>query len=180
MADAATGNRFRFCPFCGDSLEETFRHGALRPACSRCGFVHFHDPKVAVVGLVTRGERVLLVRRAFEPARGMWALPGGFMDGHEPAAEALRRELAEETGVEICVQGLMAHYPLTGSGGEVSGIVLCFAAEGVSETITPGDDVAEAAWFAADELPTELAFVSTQELLNLWASGRTVAPVHKE
>ena len=169
---AAAQAYYRFCPYCAAPLVERFRHGASRPVCAACGFIQFSDPKVAVVGFVTRGDQVLLIRRGVAPAKGLWALPGGFMDAGELPGAALARELAEETGLRTEIGPLLALYPLVGSRGSVTGIVLCYAAT-VAQHIDPrpGDDVDEARWFGAHELPAELAFASTQELLNQWLGG---------
>ena len=51
--------------------------------------------------MVERTLNVLLVRRGQEPFEGMWAIPGGFRRPHETLDEAARRELAEETGVDV-------------------------------------------------------------------------------
>ncbi len=149
------------------------RFDQVRPVCPACGFVHFRDPKVAVIGLVTDGERVLLVRRAVDPGKGLWSLPGGYMDAGEMPAEALRRELLEEVGLAVEVQDLVGIYPLINYAGERVGIVLAFRARPQGDTrLHPGtDDVAESGWFTASELPEDLAFESTRDLLKDFAEG---------
>jgi 8-oxo-dGTP diphosphatase len=63
-------------------------------------------PRAAVSGGIFRGGQVLLVRRARAPALGLWSLPGGHIETGETAAEALRRELMEETGVTARLGGV--------------------------------------------------------------------------
>lgn len=58
------------------------------------------NPQVAVGAVVVRDGRLLLVRRAHSPAAGRWSLPGGRVDAGEPLAQAVRRELGEETGLD--------------------------------------------------------------------------------
>jgi 8-oxo-dGTP diphosphatase len=60
-------------------------------------------PIVAVGGVVVRQGRALLIRRAHEPWQGRWSIPGGVVELGEPLTEAVRRELAEETGLQVTV-----------------------------------------------------------------------------
>ncbi|MBI4479180.1 MAG: NUDIX hydrolase [Acidobacteria bacterium] len=64
-------------------------------------------PLVGVGGVVIDGDRVLLVRRAREPLKGEWSLPGGLVEVGESLAAAVRREMAEETGLEVRVEGIV-------------------------------------------------------------------------
>ena len=73
-------NNFIYCPRCASRLEHKVVFNRTRPCCAKCGFIHFRDPKVAVVAFVTFDDKLLLICRAVDPGRGMWALPGGFMD----------------------------------------------------------------------------------------------------
>lgn len=63
----------------------------------------FVNPKVAAAVLIEKDGRVLLVRRANEPYRGLWTLPAGFVNGNEDPAEAAARECLEETGLSVHV-----------------------------------------------------------------------------
>jgi ADP-ribose pyrophosphatase YjhB (NUDIX family) len=163
---------FVYCPQCATRLERQERFGAQRPVCPACDFVHFRDPKVAVIAFVTHGNRLLLIRRAVNPAKGKWALPGGYMDAGEMPDEALKRELLEEVGLEIDIERLLTILPMGGNGQKVRGIVLAYAAKPRrTMTVHPlqcNDDVSAAGWFTPNELPTEMAFASTQDLVTQW------------
>ena len=162
---------YRFCPYCGTRLEERLAFQQMRPVCPACGFVHFRDPKVAVIGFVTWGNRVLLIRRDVDPMKGKWALPGGYMDAGEMPEEALARELREEVGLDVAIGDLLAIFPMAGPGVFNSGIVLAYAASMHSDEpplLVCDDDACEAAWFLADEIPEDLAFDSTHALLDEW------------
>lgn len=65
-------------------------------------------PIPAVAAVVFRGSKVLLARRANEPSKGKWTLPGGVIELGEPHIDALKREVLEETGIEIDVKALVA------------------------------------------------------------------------
>jgi ADP-ribose pyrophosphatase YjhB (NUDIX family) len=123
---------------------------------------------VAVIGLIHHQGHILLARRAVDPARGKWALPGGFMDAGEMPEEALHRELMEEVALSIVIEELMGIYPMTGHGPVSRGIVLAYLARPAQAgrpAVQARDDVSEAGWYAPDRLPGELAFQSTQDLL---------------
>ncbi|HXF60525.1 MAG TPA: NUDIX hydrolase, partial [Caldilineaceae bacterium] len=142
-----------------------------RPVCPSCGFIHFHDPKVAVIGLVTWQDQALLIRRGVDPMRGKWALPGGYMDAGELPQETLARELLEEVGLTVVVGELLAIFPMVGPGVTNSGIVLAFHSRiGGQEPpeLVCDDDVCEAGWFSPQAMPEDLAFESTVALLEEW------------
>jgi len=159
-----------FCPVCGAPLVSRSKYGKERPTCPHCSFIHFCDPKVAAVTLVEREGRVLLTRRAMEPARGCWTLPGGFVDCEEDPREAAVRECREETGLEIEVTGL---FDLYYGKAHIDGaaIVIVYTGRMVGGQITASDDVDAAAFFSVEELP-EMAFASSQDILARWKSGR--------
>lgn len=165
---------YRFCPVCATKLEVRNVAGGMRQACTACSFIHFIDPKVAVIGVVTVAEQVLMTRRAVDPQKGKWSLPGGYMDAGEMPIPALQRELMEEVGLSIDVGELIEIFPLKAESGETVGIVLAFMAWPVSRSTEPlesNDDVSEALWINSGEIRTEdLAFESTSILLARWSA----------
>ena len=123
-------------------------------------------PMATVDAIVVRpGERagalgeVLLVRRRHEPFRGMWALPGGFVDMDEDLPDAARRELMEETGLEVDTLEQFRTFGKPGRDPRGRQITVAYIALVSREIPSPraGDDAAEARWFPLDALP-ELAF----------------------
>lgn len=93
-------SQFRFCPKCGAPTFD--EHNEKSKQCSTCGFVYYFNPSSAVACFIKNPQGELLcVRRAKEPAKGTLDLPGGFVDMHESAEEAARREVKEETGLEL-------------------------------------------------------------------------------
>ncbi len=147
----------------------------MRPVCAACGFVQFHDPKVAVIALILHEGRVLLVQRAVDPAKGKWSLPGGYMDAGEMPLNALQRELNEEIGLSVDIGCLLEIFPMVNDSGERIGIVLAFEAGPAGSAAIPyvADDVQAAGWYRPEELPTEIAFDSTRSLLQCWIEGES-------
>ena len=99
--------------------------------------------------------RVLLARRAYEPDAGLWDVLGGFLEEGEDPLDGLRRELLEETGVEIEPDGFLGTFIDTYGDGPTAAYVLNLAwrAQIVAGELLAADDVAELRWFSADELP---------------------------
>lgn len=164
---------YNYCLRCGQPLEWRHASGSMRPVCTQCGRVHFIDPKVAVALVVSdeRG-RLLLVQRANDPQRGKWSFPAGFMDAGEDPARAAEREGLEETGLAYEVTGLLDVYA-KGHDTEGADLLLAYLARpapsALGARLIPGDDAAQAAYFAPDELP-ELAFLSTEKIVARWLS----------
>lgn len=102
--------------------------------------------------------RVLLIRRKHEPFAGAWALPGGFVDQDEPLETAARRELREETGLEVDQLEQMQAFGDPGRDPRGWTVSIAFVARVDPNTsATAGDDAAEAAWHPLEQLPP-LAF----------------------
>lgn len=164
---------YRYCPYCATALEVREIYRQHRPVCPACRFVHFQDPKVAVIGLVTNAQQVLLIRRSIDPGKGLWALPGGYMDAGEMPEAALQRELLEEVGLPVKISAILDIFPMVVGAGRTQGIVLAYQATPAQLEQTAlicDDDVCEAGWFTAANLPTDLAFESTPTLLAKWCA----------
>jgi len=151
-----------------------------RMTCAACGYVAYANPVPSVCAIVTDGRgRVLLARRAEEPARGAWDLPGGFVEEGEAPLEALRRELREETGLEVEVGSLVGVWSdWYGSGpGSHATLNLYWTARVAGGEPRPADDVSELRWFDAGALPPddELAFPNVAEALRAWARAGRVS-----
>jgi ADP-ribose pyrophosphatase YjhB (NUDIX family) len=91
---------FQYCPKCGSPRFEENNFKSKK--CSNCGFIYYFNSSAATAIFVTTEEgKLLVVRRAKEPAQGTLDLPGGFVDMFETGEEAIIREVGEETGLVI-------------------------------------------------------------------------------
>jgi ADP-ribose pyrophosphatase YjhB (NUDIX family) len=166
----------RFCSQCGAALETP-----PPTLCAACGAEHWRNPKPAA-GAIVQDEhgRILLVRRGRPPWEGSWDVPEGFCNHDEPPDQCARRKVAEETGLEIEITGMLgcwvARYdPDQHEEDATWCLSLYFLARIARDTgtrATPShhdDEVYGVEWFAHDALPDDLAFPHhAKEVLATW------------
>jgi len=142
----------KFCALCGGELALKHDGERLRPLCLSCGYVAYLNPAPSVAAILQRDGRVLLVKRNIEPGRGLWSLPGGFIEAGESIEQAVQREVEEETGLHCRAPLLLdAQAVLGGFYGDI--LVLCYVSRDFDGEIHPGGDASEARFFALDDLP---------------------------
>ncbi|MCK6684949.1 MAG: NUDIX domain-containing protein [Thermoanaerobaculia bacterium] len=156
-----------FCSQCATRLLLT-PHGCSGkkvPTCPSCGEVHWSDPKIAAGCLITRGGKVLLLKRGIEPGYGHWVFPGGHVDRGETVEGAALRETLEETGVRAELEDLVGLYSYPGKPVVIA-VFRARLAEGSAEP-SALDETLEIGWFSAEEVSgLPLAFRSTADSLS--------------
>lgn len=161
----------KFCIQCGSPLDLVYLEGIPRFICAACGWVFYPQLKVSAAALVEHEGRILLLQRSYDPWKGCWNLPAGFVDADENPQRAAERELLEETG-------------LTGRASEVSsvsfydddprghGLLLVYRCQTNTEIIVINDESLQANFFAADEIPSELTGAGHQWAIQAWAAEK--------
>jgi 8-oxo-dGTP diphosphatase len=131
-------------------------------------------PELCVGAIVVDDERLLLVRRGRGPAAGEWSVPGGRLESGETVAEAVVRELAEETGLEGVCGDLVGWVERMGDGYHF--VILDFRVT-VLETENPraGDDAAEVAWVPLADIAEVRLVEGLAEFLFDHGISRTIA-----
>ena len=125
-------------------------------------------PNVAVGAFVFDPEgRVLLVERATPPAQGLWSVPGGKLEMNETLAQAVAREVREETGLIVEVGALACVVERMSEGYHY--VILDYLARPIGGTLAPASDVRAARWVTSDDLPS---LALTDGLLTLLERAR--------
>jgi len=101
-------------------------------------------PDVGVGAVVIDDGRILLVQRSRDPGAGLWAVPGGKVNRGETMREAVRREVAEETGLDVVVGDVVWVGEVIDVGHHL--VLVDFAAELVGGSLVAGDDAGDARW----------------------------------
>ena len=127
--------------------------------CPECG--RWRNRPVTVIGVVLRGNDVAIIRRGGEPQRGRLALPGGYLEHGETAAEGCRREVLEETNLDTRIRTFIGYYDAP-DRSPAQTVSLAFLLEPTSGTLRAGDDAASAEWFPLEAIPPDLAFDHNQ------------------
>ncbi|MDR3583964.1 MAG: NUDIX hydrolase [Desulfosporosinus sp.] len=91
---------YLFCPACGKPLQNSIIDNHPRSSCPSCPYIHWGNFSLGVGGVLWHNDKVLLVQRGHNPGKGMWTIPGGYVDQGEPIGEAIIREILEETGIK--------------------------------------------------------------------------------
>ena len=159
---------WKHCPVCATAIEPDDG----RVECPECGFVTYAHSMPTASAVVADDEgRVLLSRRANDPAAGKWDLPGGFLEEGEHPVDCLRRELREEAGITLTDERLLGIWMDTYEYKRrvVATLNVYYSARIGEGTPEAADDVAELRWFAPEDVPVaDLAFRHITEVLSAW------------
>jgi 8-oxo-dGTP diphosphatase len=113
-------------------------------------------PVVGVGGVIISEGRALLVRRGSPPLEGQWSIPGGMLESGETLVLGVRRELLEETGIEVKVLELIEVFERINLDGEGKAryhyVVLDYLCEAIRGEARAGSDVTDVAWASPAEL----------------------------
>ena len=165
-----------YCSRCGARLE----FGPLpeeereRLACPSCGLVTYVNPRLVVTTLpVTSAGEIVLLRRGIEPAYGMWAQSGGFLEVDETVTEAAIRETVEETGLVVEPGAIVGLY----SRLEAAVVTLALESRIVGGHPRRTAEALEVAAFAPEAIPwDEIGLMTSVWALRDWVRSRGVEP----
>jgi ADP-ribose pyrophosphatase YjhB (NUDIX family) len=147
----------KHCKTCGATTVYSVPEGDNfeRAVCSACQAIHYENPLNVVGTLPIWQDQVLLCKRNIEPRKGLWTLPGGYMEMGETVAQGAVRETTEEAGATVELQGLYALLNVA----HVGQVHLFYRAKLLNTHFAPGPESTEVRLFAEEDIPwSELAF----------------------
>ena len=164
-------NSLQFHPFTGNALEQ--KEGS-RYEDSKTGRSYFANPNPTISVIITNDRKeVLLAKRAIEPHKNTWDLPGGFVEIGETLEECVRREIQEELGVVVHESVFFSSQVGTYEYETIVSPILDSTFICTLETmhITPADDVSEVAFFALDSIPfNEIKMIHIRTVLQKYSA----------
>jgi 8-oxo-dGTP diphosphatase len=159
-----------YCPLCAAPLAREHEGEYLRLKCRLCGFVQYRNPAPAVGVIIIEEGAVLLVKRRFDPYRGLWVIPSGFIEYDENARETAAREVQEETGLVIGLDGL---HSVESCFDDPRGntLLVLYRGHRTGGSLKAGDDAEDVRFFPLGTLPP-IAFEAHRKVLGALARER--------
>lgn len=117
--------------------------------CPHCG--RYNNRAITIDALIIKNDSILLIKRALEPFKGYWALPGGHLEWDQTAEDAVRKEVKEETGLEVVSMQFLRVYTNPGRDPRQK-ITLAYQVTAIGDPVA-GDDAKEYKWFELKNLP---------------------------
>ncbi len=128
--------------------------------CPHCG--RYANRGVSIDAIIIEDNKVLLIQRGVEPNKGSWGLPGGYIGWDESTEETVKREVKEETNLDVSETKLVGVYSSsTRHPKQVINLVYLVKAGGI---LKYGDDAKDVKWVPLDELPEQMALDHKQSI----------------
>lgn len=167
---------FNYCPNCGEKIQP--HANPFQQHCESCHSDFFQNQNSTVCGVIIFEDKLLLAKRGRDPLKGLWDVPGGFVDPTEHPEAAVIREMKEEFGLDMKVDKLLtilAPQPYEFQGKTQYNCDHLYLLEVETlEGISAQDDVADFKLFTKDDLPPleQCAFECTAWVVREFGSGR--------
>jgi thiamine-phosphate diphosphorylase len=161
----------RFCPRCSCEFDSQEIRGRDRLVCPSCHYIFYTTPATVTCVIAEREGKLLLVLRKYQPGRGRWCLPAGFIEAGEHPRASAEREVLEETGLNVEVDRIYDCWA-TDEDPRTPVVSIAFTARVKGGELLPGDDASDARFFDFEHLPEEIAFADHRRVIARYVSER--------
>jgi len=161
----------KYCSNCGNQVDLKPVEGDNRPrfVCDHCNTIHYQNPNMVVGCLPIWKDQVLLAKRAIEPRKGYWNVPGGYLENGETVEEGAVREVWEEACIKVQVRRLHTVFSIA----KINQIYLHFLADMPDLNFAAGEESLEVQLFKEEEIPwDQIAFTSSTFTLKQYFEDR--------
>ena len=162
---------FMYCPQCGNEFSKMEENLLV---CRKCNLHYYVNPKACnAVVLENDKKEILFVKRKYEPQKGFWDLPGGFVDVNETLEASVHREMLEELTLDLETFHYIGSMADTYEFKGIHYHTVCALFLGKipdNATITPSDDAEECVFFPISDIPFDkIAFEGIKAALKQYA-----------
>ena len=170
---AGNNKRMNYCPKCGVEFTKKTLGKFKRQSCDRCDFVNYLNPKPGVTIIIRSPNGKVLIGKRSENTRyrNKWCLPGGYIEYEESFIETAHRDVIEETGLEIRIEGIVNvisnhlddfHHT----------VVIVLIGDALGGHQEPGDDLTELQWIDHDQhVGISYAFEADKRIIDCYFAG---------
>jgi ADP-ribose pyrophosphatase YjhB (NUDIX family) len=160
-----------FCSNCGAPVALKVPPGDHLPrfVCTKCGMIHYQNPRLVLGCVPVWEDKILLCRRAIEPRRGYWTVPAGFMENGETLEQAAARECQEEANATVEIGSLLAVVSVT----HANQVHVMFRARLIKPEFSAGPESEVVGLYREEEIPWgDIAFPSGEFTLRRFYADR--------
>ena len=174
-SDESAGNnkRLNYCPKCGTNFIRQKLGKFERQSCDKCNFVNYLNPSPGITIIIRSQDGKVLIGKRSENTRygNKWCLPGGYIEYEESFIETARREVLEETGLEIRIEGIV-NVVSNHLDNLHHTIVIVLIGDALGGHQEPGDDLTELKWINENmHIGTSYAFEADKRIIDCYFAG---------
>ena len=167
MEVPAESGDYIFCPTCGTLLAPREHEGKQRLFCPKCKHICYRQLKVGVGALIERDGDLLLIQRTIVPFQDCWNLPAGYAEADESPVQTVVREVREETGLQVEVEGLVdVHFFDDDPRG--NGILIVYRCLVTGGDLIESFEAVNPTFFHRNGLPENLAGGGHDQVVRAW------------
>ena len=156
-----------YCYQCGTQLELQLRDNREREVCPACDWVYYAQLKVGAAVIIEQDNKLLLLQRAHEPWVGSWMIPAGYVEADEDPKDAAKREVLEETSLDVELGDLVKTY-FFADDQRGNGVAFVYKATKIFGEINITGEATSFGYFAHDEIPVYLTKGGHDKIIAEW------------